>query len=149
MKTLLVSACLLGCPCRYDGKSVPNEKVLALREKYHLVPVCPEQLGGLPTPREPSERVGSRVKTKSGADFTQQFEAGAAETLYIAQTLGAEGAILKAYSPSCGKGTIYDGTFSHTKIPGSGVTARLLLENGIAVYTEDETDQLPSPDAEE
>ena len=142
MEKLLVSACLLGCRCRYDGGCCRDERVLALRDTYELIPVCPEQMGGLPTPRLPSEISGDRVFMKDGTEVTDAFRAGAAAALYIAETLGAVKAVLKAKSPSCGKGLVYDGTFTGGKVPGNGVTASLLKENGIAVYTEDETDML-------
>lgn len=146
MEKLLVSACLIGCRCRYDGKSCEDARVIALRNEYDLIPVCPEQMGGLPTPRLPSERIGDQVCMKDGADVTGAYNAGAEETLRIARTLGAKKAVLKAKSPSCGKGLIYDGTFTGNKIPGSGVTAALLMKHGVAVYTEDETDILKETD---
>ncbi len=142
MEKLLVSACLLGCRCRYDGGCCRDERVLALREKYELIPVCPEQMGGLPTPRLPSEITEGRVFMKDGTDVTAAFTAGAEAALYLAKTLGAEKAVLKAKSPSCGKGLVYDGTFTGGKVPGNGVAASLLTENGVAVYTEEETDML-------
>ena len=142
MEKLLVSACLLGCACRYDGGCCADARVLNLRDTYELIPVCPEQMGGLPTPRLPSEIRWDRVYMKDGTDVTDAFRAGAAAALYIARTLGAEKAVLKAKSPSCGKGMIYDGTFTGGKTQGNGVTAALLTENGIAVYTENETDIL-------
>ena len=139
MEKLLVSACLLGCACRYDGKSCSDERVLALKDRYELIPVCPEQLGGLPTPRCPAERRNGGVYMKTGEDVTAQYARGAAQALYLARTLGAQKAVLKAKSPSCGKGLIYDGSFTGAKVPGDGVTAALLAEHGIAVFTEDET----------
>ena len=126
MEKILVSACLLGIPCRYDGKSMPNEKVMALKEKYTLIPVCPEIYGGLPTPRTPSERVGDLVLMKDGKDVTENYNRGADATLKIAEVNGAKIAILKAKSPSCGKGMIYDGTFSGTLTAGDGVTVEKL-----------------------
>ena len=108
-----------------------------------LIGVCPEQMGGLPTPRDPSEIVGDRVVTCNGQDVTAQYEKGARAVLHIAKINGADFAILKANSPSCGKGKIYDGSFSGAKINGDGVTARLLIENGIEVFTETELDRLP------
>ena len=137
---LLISACLLGAACRYDGRSVPlpQETLAALNEKFALVPVCPEQLGGLPTPRESSERCGDAVVSRSGNDVTAQYARGAQQALYLAETLGCRAALLKERSPSCGSGEIYDGTFSHTLVPGDGVTAALLKENGIAVCGESE-----------
>ncbi len=133
MEKLLVSACLLGCECRYDVKSKPNEDVLRLREKYELIPVCPEQLGGLPTPRLPSDRIGKRVVMRDGTDVTAQYEKGAETALYLAKTLGATAAVLKARSPSCGCGEIYDGSFTGRLIQEDGVTAALLQANGIFV----------------
>lgn len=135
---VLVSACLLGLRCRYNAEPVTNERVLALAETHTLIPVCPEQLGGLSTPRPPAERLGERVVSNDGTDVTSAFFRGAEETLLLAQTLDCRTAILKARSPSCGHGRIYDGSFSGTLIPGSGVTAELLAKNGIRVFTEDE-----------
>lgn len=135
---ILVSACLLGINCRYDGKSKPNEKVIRLATKELLIPVCPEQLGGLPTPREPSEISNGRVFTISGKDVTKEFEKGAHETLTIAKLLNAKEAILKQRSPSCGYGQNYDGTFSGKLIKGDGVTASLLKRNGIRIITEED-----------
>lgn len=142
MEKILVSACLLGIPCRYDGKSMPNEKVMALKEKYTLIPVCPEIYGGLPTPRTPSERVGDLVLMKDGKDVTENYNRGADATLKIAELNGAKIAILKAKSPSCGKGMIYDGTFSGTLTAGDGVTVEKLTRVGIAVLTENEIDKI-------
>lgn len=136
MEKILVSACLLGEPLRYDGAAKPCEAVLALKERYQCIPVCPEQLGGLPTPRVPSERRGKRVVTKSGKDVTAEYERGAKETLKIAQKEGCRIAVLKERSPSCGCGEIYDGTFSGARKGGNGVTAELLLKNGIKVFGE-------------
>ena len=147
MKKLLVSACLLGCSCRYDGKSCANKDVIALKDQYELIPVCPEQLGGLCTPRNPSERRNGCVFMNDGTDVTDGYNQGAKEALYLARTLGAEAAVLKAKSPSCGKGLIYDGSFTGRKIKGNGVTADLLLENGIEVYTEDEIAQISEKNA--
>ena len=143
-KKLLISACFLGAVCRYDGKSVPlpPETIMALNEKYELVPVCPEQLGGLPTPRAPSERCGDAVVTSNGNDVTAQYVRGAQQALYLADTLGCRVALLKESSPSCGSGEIYDGTFSRTLVPGDGVTAALLKERGITVYGESKLEQL-------
>lgn len=135
---ILVSACLLGLRCRYNAQPVTNERVLALAKAHTLIPVCPEQLGGLPTPRPPAERNGERVVCNDGTDVTGAFIRGAEETLLLARTLGCRTAILKARSPSCGHGRIYDGTFSGALVPGSGCTAELLAGNGIAVYTEEE-----------
>ena len=144
MKPLLISRCLLGDACRYDGKSkpLPAETLQALRSRYELIPVCPEVLGGLPTPRTPSERQGSRVVMQTGADVTAEYRRGAMEALRLAQARNVCAAVLKERSPSCGKGKIYDGAFTGTLKEGNGVTAEVLLENGFAVYGESEIDTL-------
>ena len=141
-KPVLVSACLLGCACRYDGASKAHDAVLALAEKRRLIPVCPEQLGGLATPRPGAERQGKRVVTEQGVDVTAQYHRGAEEALRLARLFGCECAVLKERSPSCGCCGVYDGTFSRTLRPGMGVTAQLLTENGIAVYGESQTREL-------
>lgn len=138
MKLKLCSACLLGVKCRYNGESSPNERVIKLLEKEVLIPVCPEQLGGLPTPREPVELKGGKAITKSGMDVTENFVRGAKQVLEIAKLFRIEEAIMKQGSPSCGCGRIYDGTFSGKLIEGYGITAALLLKNGIKVITEEE-----------
>lgn len=136
--TVLVSACLLGVCCRYDGESKPNADVIALRDRFVLLPICPEEDGGLPTPRTPSERVGDRVLMRDGRDVTQNYMKGAELALERARTFGCTAAILKARSPSCGKGKIYDGSFSGALTDRDGVTAELLASHGIKVYTEEE-----------
>ena len=143
---LLISACLLGLPCRYDGQSkpLPPDALDRLRAKFDLVPVCPEQLGGLPTPRTPSERREDRVVMRTGADVTAEFRRGAESALAVARLVGAKTALLKARSPSCGKGRIYDGSFSGTLTDGNGVTAEVLLEEGFAVYDETEVENIKS-----
>ena len=133
---ILISACLLGIPCRYDGKAKPQPWAEALAGRHDLVPVCPEQLGGLPTPRAPSERRGDRVVMNTGADVTEQYRRGAEAALRLCRLTGCEAAILKERSPSCGCGEIYDGSFSGTLTAGDGVTAELLRKNGIPVYGE-------------
>lgn len=135
---ILVSACLLGVSCRYDGGSKPADEVLALAERFILVPVCPEQLGGLPTPRPRHERVGRGIVSEHGQDGTAAFERGAEEALRIARITGCRRAILKARSPSCGAGEIYDGTFSGVIVRGDGVLAERLKQAGIEVGTEAE-----------
>lgn len=135
---LLVSACLLGVECRYKGDAKANPAVIALRDKYNLIPVCPEQLGGLPTPRLPSEQKDGRVYSSAGDDVTEAFERGARETARIAQLAGCRAAVLKSRSPSCGCGRIYDGTFRGNLVPGDGKAAALLRKNGIKVYTEED-----------
>ena len=139
---ILISACLLGTCCRYDGASKGQPLVKALAERHMLVPVCPEQLGGLPTPRPPAERQGGTVRTRSGIDVTDQYLRGAEETLRLCRLLGCEAAVLKERSPSCGRGQVYDGTFSGTLMAGDGVTAELLAANGIPVYGESRIETL-------
>ncbi|MFH1311234.1 MAG: DUF523 domain-containing protein [Nanoarchaeota archaeon] len=134
----LVSACLLGIKCRYDCTSKPNEKILKLLETEVLIPVCPEQLGGLSTPRIPSEQKAIRVISRTGDDVTDNFNRGAEETLKIAQLYGIKETILKQRSPSCGSGQIYDGTFSGIIIEGDGVTTTLLKRYGINVISEEQ-----------
>lgn len=139
---LLVSACLLGCRCRYDGASKRHPQALRLAERYILVPVCPEQLGGLPTPRPPAERRRERVLTGTGTDVTEQYRRGAEEALRLCRLLGCGAAVLKERSPSCGCGTIYDGTFSGTLTAGNGMTAALLIVHNIPVYGESRIGEL-------
>ncbi len=138
MAVILVSSCLLGCNCRYKGDGCRNERVLKLKDKHILIPVCPEQMGGLETPRNPSERINDKVLSNAGRDVTEQFRKGAETALFLAQLNRVDFAVFKANSPSCGKGIIYDGTFTGGKKEGNGMTTDLLLENGIPVYTEDE-----------
>ena len=140
---VLISACLLGYCCRFDGSNNgPIAELLALKKRCHLIPICPEQLGGLTTPRLPAERLGDRVVTIEGNDITAQYERGAREALRLARLFGCEYAILKSRSPSCGSGHIYDGTFTHTVIERSGTTAELLAANGITVLDETQADEL-------
>lgn len=141
---ILISGCLLGLSCRYDGKSkgLEREVIEKLMEKHTLISACPEQLGGLPTPRNPSERIGDKVMMNSGEDVTGQYRLGAEQALYLARIFGCEAAILKERSPSCGRGSIYDGSFSGALKEGNGVTAQLFEENGIAVYGESRVNEL-------
>lgn len=134
---LLVSACLLGEDCKYSGGNNYLPGIEALEERYELIPVCPEQMGGLPTPRVPAERVGDRVVNRAGEDVTEAYRRGAEAALALAKAGGVRRAVLQERSPSCGSGRIYDGTFSGTLIPGQGVAARLLAENGVRVYAGD------------
>ena len=135
---VIISACLLGLDCKYDGGNnrLPEERLRMLTEKYELIPVCPECYGGLTTPRTPSERLGDRVVSKIGTDVTEQFYKGAEAALYLAHLFGARLAILKANSPSCGSGTVYDGSFTGTLVTGDGVTAELLKSHGIKIINE-------------
>ena len=109
---LLVSACLLGARCRYDGFCAAHPLAGKLAERHQLVPVCPEQLGGLPTPRPPAELRDGRIAARDGTDVTENFRHGAEEALALCRLLGCEAALLKERSPSCGRGMIYDGSFS-------------------------------------
>ena len=133
---ILISACLLGCACRYDGASKPHPAAVTLAARHQLVPVCPEQLGGLPTPRPPAERVGERVLTQTGGDVTDNYRRGADQTMLLCKLNGCEAAVLKEKSPSCGCGAVYDGTFTGTLTAGDGVTAEVLKAAGIPVYGE-------------
>lgn len=143
-----MSACLLGLNCNYNGKNNLNSEVIKLLSKERLIPVCPEQLGGCPTPRPPSEIIEgdgedvlngrSRVINKNGEDVTQYFIRGAEEVLRLAQTMGVKKAILKERSPSCGNCSIYDGSFSGRTRRGSGVSAQILKSNGITVISEED-----------
>ena len=139
---ILISACLLGRACRYDGRSVRNEDAIRLSEKYELIEICPEVDGGLPVPRLPSEIVGERVVNTEGFDVTENYLRGALNALRLALENGVKIAVLKERSPSCAKGRIYDGSFSKTLKDGDGITARLLLENGIKIYGESEIKKL-------
>jgi hypothetical protein len=142
---LIVSACLAGFPCRYDGKKAINPDVQQLVREGKAIPVCPEQLGGLPTPRSAAEVKAGRVINSDGDDVTEAFEKGAAVVLEIAQQYGCTDALLKARSPSCGKGLVYDGTFSGILTAGNGKTADLLMKNGITVMTEEEWSDIDLP----
>lgn len=144
----IVSACFLGIKCRHDGNTKPNEKVIALMSKEVLIPVCPEQLGGLPTPRARCEINGTggdnvidgngTVVDPDGNDHTNQYLKGAQEVLKIARMCSVKEVILKQKSPSCGCGMIYDGTFSGRLKEGDGVTTAFLKKNGITVFSEDD-----------
>ena len=136
---ILCSACLLGARCRYNGEGKPSQRVMALLKDHELVPVCPEQLGGLPTPRPPCEmQEDGRVLNWQGDDQSTEFTRGAEEALMLFKLTGCEAALLKARSPSCGKGMIYDGSFSGTLKPGNGVFTQKLVNEGISVYTEED-----------
>lgn len=135
---LLISACLLGVNCKYDGgtNTLPQNVLEKLCCKYELVPVCPEAYGGLTTPRLPSERRDGGVFAKNGTDVTEQYNRGAAAALHLCELFGIKKALLKENSPSCGSGGIYDGSFTGTLISGDGVTAELLKKHGITVIGE-------------
>ena len=139
---ILVSACLLGENCKYNGGNNKNEDVIKLGEKHTLVPICPECFAGLPIPRTPAEIKDGRVYNKLGEDITDAFEDGAEKALYVAEESGCRVAVLKERSPSCGFGKIYDGTFTGTLTNGNGIAAQLLWENGITVVGESRLDKL-------
>ena len=132
-----ISACLLGAPVRYDGGSKPVSEVLELAEKVDVLRVCPETASGLPVPRPPAEQLGGRVLLSDGRDVTEDFDRGAEKCLEAVRRSPVSLAVLKAKSPSCGVGLVYDGTYSGRLIPGQGVFARRLEEEGICVVTED------------
>ena len=137
-KNILVSACLLGEACRYDGKSKPCERVIALKDTYNLIPICPEVMGGLPTPRTPSEICGELVLMKDGRDVTENYNHGALRALEIARENACTVAILKEKSPSCGSGLIHNGLFDGGLVEGDGITAKLLKSQGIRILGESE-----------
>ena len=137
---ILVSACLMGLSTRYDGGQSEKEFILRLAGEHILVPVCPEQLGGLPTPRPACEILRGRALTAGGEDRTAAFERGAELAMKIHKISKSRLAILKARSPSCGKGRVYDGSFSGKLTEGSGFLARALQSSGCTVFTEEETD---------
>ncbi len=142
MESILISSCLLGNNTKYNGKNNYNPKVLKLKEKYNLIPICPEVLGGLLIPREPSEIIGYKVINKIGLDVTKNFNEGARLSLIEAEKHNIKYAILKDGSPSCGVNYIYDGTFSGTKINGMGITAKLLSLNNITLLSEKDIEKL-------
>lgn len=133
---ILVSACLIGVRVRYDGGDSRTESILTLEDRYDLIPLCPEVLGGLPVPRPPAEILLGKAVTEEGRDVTANFEAGARITLDYCQENGIWKAVLKSKSPSCGTGMVYDGSFTRTLTAGDGFTAELLMRHGIEVYSE-------------
>lgn len=148
----LVSACLLGLPCAYDGRSRSVDALLALAASGQVVPICPEVAGGLPIPRPPAEIVGgdgddvlggrARVMTETGGDVTAAFLQGAERTLAVVKQLGITTAILRQRSPSCGSMCIYDGTHKGVLVSGEGVTAALLRQHGVEVLAEEDVSRL-------
>ena len=132
----------MGVGCRYDGKSNQLPQLEQLMKQHTCIPVCPEIFGGLPTPRVPAERQGSKIMTQDGQDVTQQFVRGTAEVLRLADLYHCKAALLKERSPSCGSGQIYDGTFTKTLTEGDGLTAEMLKRKGIAVYGESQIGEL-------
>jgi uncharacterized protein YbbK (DUF523 family) len=135
---ILVSACLAGIRCRYNGEVESFEPVVDLVRRGRAVPFCPEVFGGLPTPRNPCEIRDGRVVEADGTDRTAEYRRGAEEGLRLAQLMGCREAVLKARSPSCGSGEVYDGTFASVRVAGDGLFARLLKEHGITVRTEED-----------
>lgn len=144
MENVLVSACLLGVECKYCGGSnkLPEQQLAALRQCFRLIPVCPETAGGLPTPRDPSERLGDKVLSNQGRDVTAQYQKGAETALRLARRYGCKAALLKEKSPSCGSGLIYDGSFTGTLVTGDGLAAQALKEEGLIVFGESDTELL-------
>jgi len=135
---ILISACLVGVNCKYTGDNNLNEKILSLFKEGEAIIVCPEQLGGLTTPRMAAEKTESgKVFTSDGKDVTEKFLKGAEETLKVAKMLNINKAILKKNSPSCGYGEVYNGMFEGIKIRGNGVTSELLSKNGMVILNED------------
>jgi uncharacterized protein YbbK (DUF523 family) len=141
-RCILVSACLLGVYCRYDGRMEADERVTALADRFTLIPVCPEQLGGLPTPRQPVELLQGKAVARDGSDLTEAFGRGVEQVVRIARLTGARTAVLQPRSPSCGIGLIYDGTFSGTRIPGHGMLAGRLADEDFLLCTPDGLDIL-------
>ncbi|MBE6066709.1 MAG: DUF523 domain-containing protein [Clostridium lundense] len=144
----LVSSCLAGVNCRYDGDNSENKTILKLVKEGKAIAVCPEQLAGLPTPRVPCEIVvdengNKKIVNKDGKDLTKEFMTGAEKALAVAKAIGIKIAILKSKSPSCGCGFIYDGTFSGKLIKGNGFTTEVLIKNGFEVYTENDLETAP------
>lgn len=139
---ILVSACLMGASVRYDGGANENTAVLSMMNRHHLIPVCAEIFGGLPIPREPSERIRDRVVSRTGRDVTAQYVRGAQEVLRLSRLYGCTLAVLKERSPSCGHDLIYDGTFSGKLVDGNGVLTDMLLDAGLRVVGESEVPAL-------
>lgn len=140
MIKVVVSACLLGSPVRYNGRDKKSDHPILQKwlEEGRVVSACPEMLGGLGTPRPPAEIVADRVLTNEGKDVTEAFQLGARATLDESAIHSVRVAILKEGSPSCGTSFVYDGTFTGTRVARQGVTAALLRENGIAVFSEEQ-----------
>ncbi len=138
IKKVLVSKCLLGIPCRYDGKGKTCENVLEFLKDKEMVVVCPEVMGGLSIPRNPAEIIGENIISNAGVDVTKEYMSGANQALEMALREKVDICLLKSRSPSCGCGQIYDGTFSGNLIDGNGCTAELLLNNGFVVISEED-----------
>lgn len=139
---IIVSACLLGDNVKYNGTNNKKEELIEFLKDYEIIKVCPEVFGNLKIPRVPAEIVGNRVINMEGIDVTNEYLLGAEKALRIAKDNNVKIAILKKNSPSCGSSKVYDGTFSHTLIEGDGITAKILKDNGIIVYNEDNYNDL-------
>ena len=137
MTKKIVSACLAGIHCRYDCAAQERAEIKRMVDQGEAIPVCPEQLGGLPTPRTPAERIGDKVLTKTGEDVTYEYQLGARISLEKYIEIGAGEAYLKSKSPMCGSGKIYDGSFSGRLTEGDGIFAELLKKHGIKIYSID------------
>lgn len=146
---IMVSACLLGYNVKYDGKSNLNSELIEFLKDYEIISICPEVMGGLSIPRVPSEIKGNKVINKDNIDVTKEFTMGAEKTLEIAKENNIKVAILKERSPSCGSTNIYDGSFTNNIINGQGITAKLLIENGIKVFNENNYKELKGVNYEE
>lgn len=142
MKNVLISACLYGQKCRYDGGDNLISRLDEIKKVCNLFPVCPEVLGGLETPRNPSEIIGENVVSNAGKDVTNEYKKGAEIALETALRNSCKIALMKAKSPSCGSGKIYDGTFSRKLTDGDGITVKLLKEHGIKVFDETQIKEL-------
>ena len=142
MEKLLISGCLLGKNCKYNGSNNYVPEIEKLKDKYEFVIICPEVMGGLSIPRDPSEIRGNKIISNKGIDVTNEFMNGAKISLDLAIQIGCKKALLKDGRPSCGSTYIYDGTFSHNKINGYGITAKLLNNAGIEIFTENDIEKL-------
>lgn len=142
MEKILVSACLLGDKCKYNGKDNYLKKIEELKQYYDIVPICPEVMGGLTTPRDPSEIFKDKVISSKGKNVTKQFNEGANLSVNIAKYLHIKKALLKENSPSCGKNNVYDGSFKGKLVNGEGITTKALKNLEITIYNEEEIDIL-------
>ena len=142
MENLLISSCLVGNNTKYNGKNNYLPLIEKLKDKYNLIVICPEVMGGLSIPRDPSEIKGDKVISNKGNDVTKEYNLGAKIALELAKKYNCKKALLMEKSPSCGVKKIYDGTFSKNLIDGMAITTKLLYENKIEVYSKDEIDLL-------
>ena len=138
---MMVSACLLGENCKYNGGNNRNEKLLSLLAGHEIIPVCPEVAGGLPVPRVPAELVGGRAVSRDGMDVDAAFRQGAEKTLETARAENPDLIILQSRSPSCGVKEIYDGTFTGAKIPGQGIFAKMAIDAGYLTVDIEDLDE--------